>query len=66
MSDESGKSMPARGASALNEVRYSLREMMVEVASERSSGSLAAEKMHQKDIRKLFRDQPRKPREAQA
>ncbi len=56
--------LSARGQSALNEVRYSLREMLVEVATERSSGAFGAEKLHQKDIRKMFRPKPRKPREA--
>ncbi len=60
------KPLSARGKAAMNEVRYSLREMLVEVATERSSGSLASEKLHRKDIRKMFRAQPRKPREAQA
>lgn len=55
-----GKPLPARGKSAMNEVRYSLREMMVEVAAERSSGALGAEKLHRKDIRKMFRSKPRK------
>lgn len=66
MSSATQKPLPGRGQSALNEVRYSLREMLVEVTTERSSGSLGAEKLHRKDIRKMFRAQPRKPREAQA
>ena len=63
---EPAKPLPRRGRSRFNEVRYSLREMMVEVASERSSGALGAEKLHRKDIRKMFRTKPRKPRAAQA
>ena len=60
MSDP-GKSPAPRGRSALNEVRYSLREMLVEVAGERSSGAMGAEKLQGKAIRKLF---PRQPRQA--
>lgn len=55
-----------RGRSALNEVRYSLREMMVEVASERRAGAMGAEKLHRKDIRKMFRSKPLKSRGPQA
>ena len=65
MSPGPDKPLAARGALARNEVRYSLREMLVEVATERSSGSLGAEKLHRKDIRKLFRTQRGKPRDAQ-
>jgi hypothetical protein len=66
MSSAPGKPLAARGGTALNEVRYSLSEMLVEVATERSSGALGAERMHPKDIRKMFSPKPRKPREAQA
>jgi hypothetical protein len=65
MSSAPQKPLSARGESALNEVRYSLREMMVEVTTERQSGSMGAEKLHRKDIRKLFRAKPRKPRDTQ-
>jgi hypothetical protein len=65
MSDKE-KPLAGRGQSALNEVRYSLREMLVEVAAERSSGALGAEKLHRKDIRKMFRTKPRQPRGAKA
>lgn len=58
------KPLAGRGQSALNEVRYSLREMLVEVAAERSSGALGSEKLHRKDIRKMFRTKPRQPRGA--
>jgi hypothetical protein len=60
------KPLAARGELARNEVRYSLREMLVEVATERSAGSLGAEKLHSRDIRKIFRAKPRKSRDAQA
>jgi hypothetical protein len=65
MSDVPVKPLPARGESALKEVRYSLREMLVEVATERSSGALGSEKLHRNDIRKMFRPKARKSREAQ-
>lgn len=41
-----------------SEERYSLRDMLAEVAQESQTGSLGAVKLHQKDIRKLFRAKP--------
>ncbi len=52
----------ARRHAALNEVRYSLKEMLVEVTAERQSGSLGTEKLHRKDIRKIFRAKTRQSR----
>ncbi len=61
---EPAQTRPGRVRSACNEVRYSLREILAEVASERASGTMGAEKMHRKEIRKLFRAKPRQPRAA--
>ncbi len=60
MSSAPGKPLAARAELALNEVRYSLREMLAEVATERRSGALGAEKMHRKEIGQLFRRKTRK------
>lgn len=49
-------SAPAPRA-GLTEVRFSLRELLAEVAAEHASGALGAEKLHQHDIQKLFRPQ---------
>ena len=48
----------------LKEERYSLRAMLAEVAAESQVGSLGSQKMHPKDIRKLFRKKPIAPRAA--
>ncbi len=61
---EPAEPRPNRARSACNEVRYSLREILAEVAGERSSGAMGAEKLHAKDIRKMFRAKPRPSRAA--
>jgi hypothetical protein len=61
---EPAQTRPGRARSACNEVRYSLKEILAEVASERGSGAMGAEKLHRKDIRKMFRAKPRPSRAA--
>lgn len=55
-------SSPPPAAPVLAEVRYSLPEMLREIALERSSQALAMEKLDQAEIAKLF-SKPR-PRRA--
>jgi hypothetical protein len=55
-------STPTPAAPVLAEVRYSLPEMLREIALERSSQALAMEKLDQTEIAKLF-SKPR-PRRA--
>jgi len=42
-------------------VRYSVQEMLAELAQERSTGSFAMEKLNQAEIRKMFENK-RRPR----
>ncbi|MCF7689743.1 MAG: hypothetical protein K9M98_03190 [Cephaloticoccus sp.] len=46
----------------IKEVRYSLREMLAEVALERESGAFGMEHVQSDDIRKAFATKPRKRR----
>lgn len=39
----------------INEVRYSLRELLVEIKAERASSTFAMEKLDQKEIAKIFK-----------
>lgn len=39
---------------ALREIRYSLREVLTDVADERLTGAFGAEKLRQADIHKVF------------
>ena len=39
---------------ALQETRYSLRDLLEDVAEERTTGALGAEKLRQADIHKVF------------
>ncbi|MCF3650515.1 hypothetical protein [Synoicihabitans lomoniglobus] len=48
----------------LKEVRYSLRDLLKEVASEQDSGSFGMEKLRQQDIGKMFKKRPRKRRDS--
>lgn len=51
------------GSSApLTTVKYSLPEMLAELKNERITGSFAMEKLHQAEIAKLFKAQPRRRR----
>jgi hypothetical protein len=63
MSTDSGKSTKVQPA--LQEERYSLRDMLAEVALESQDGTFGAERLHQKDVRKIFRAKPLKRRAAQ-
>ena len=49
---------PATKKITLNEVKYSLPEMLEEINNERSTGSFAMEKLEQQDIKKLFKKKP--------
>jgi len=49
----------------LQEERYSLRDMLAEVALESQDGAFGAQKLHQKDVRKVFRAKPKKRRAPQ-
>jgi hypothetical protein len=42
-------------APGLNEVRFSLREMLVEVQSELQSGVFGQQKLRQEEVRKIFK-----------
>jgi hypothetical protein len=42
------------GKSALREIRYSLNELLLDVADERLTGAFGAEKLRQSDINKVF------------
>ncbi|AOS43651.1 hypothetical protein Verru16b_00703 [Lacunisphaera limnophila] len=60
-----GNKPPASPAQPeLTEERYSLRAMLAEVALETQAGSLGTEKLHQPDIRKLFRTRTTRSRGA--
>lgn len=58
----SAASHPSRqpGLKSLNEVKYSLPEMLAELASERGTSTFAMEKLDQVEIGKLFK--PKGPR----
>jgi hypothetical protein len=56
------KKLPERPAPAAREVRFCLKDMLQEVAEERQTGAFGTEKLHQKDIRKLFRSKTRPAR----
>lgn len=43
------------GSPAIAEVRYSLPQLLEELAVERSSGSFSMEKLDQNEIKKLFK-----------
>lgn len=60
----SNRNQPAGGDTVpeLTEERYCLRDMLAEVKMETRAGALGAEKLHQKDIRKLFRAKSPRPR----
>lgn len=47
------------------EVRFSLAQLLHEAAEERKGGAFGTEKVHQQDIRKIFRAKNRKPRASQ-
>lgn len=56
---------PASGSSeipTIAEERYSLREMLAEVAGERESGAFGMEKLRRDDIHKVFVAKTRKRR----
>jgi len=57
MNDSANDPASSSPRARLTEVRFSLRELLAEVAEERASGALGAEKLHQRDIRKLFHPQ---------
>ena len=59
MSHASADSSPTPPA-GLTEVKYSLPEMLAELATERGTGSFAMEKLDQVEIGKLFK--PKAPR----
>lgn len=48
----------------LQETRYSLRELLQDVAEERLTGVFGSEKLHQRDINRVFHAQQRKTRRA--
>jgi hypothetical protein len=52
-------STPPSQPEALSTVRYSLPELLAELALERADGSFAMEKLQQNEIGKLFQTQPR-------
>lgn len=52
-------STPPAAGSAPAEVRYSLKQMLAEVAAERQSGAFGQEKMDPADIRRAFKAKPR-------
>jgi DNA-binding NarL/FixJ family response regulator len=51
---------------ALQEERYSLRDMLAAVALESHAGAIGGEKLHQKDAQKIFRAKPKLRRVAQS
>jgi len=54
-------STPAPAAPAMiNEVRYSLPELLAELQLERTTGAFAQEKLHQIEIGKLFQNQKKR------
>lgn len=55
--------IPAANVTApLRETRYSLHELLRDVADERLTGTLGAEKLHQSEINKSFNAEPRAKR----
>jgi hypothetical protein len=53
---------PKGPAAPLREVRYSLKQLLEEVAVERLSGAFGQEKLGQKDIRRAFKAKSRSRR----
>jgi len=51
---------PVSSAGELREVRFSLRRLLEEVVVERRLGSLGSEKIHQADVRRMFRSKKKK------
>lgn len=47
-------------ASVINEVRYSLPELLSELQLERTSGAFSQEKLHQVEIVKLFQNKKKR------
>ncbi len=47
---------PSPPQSVINEIRYSLPEILAELQMERSTGSFSQEKLHQVEIGKLFKN----------
>ena len=60
MSHAPADSSPKPPVAGLTEVKYSLPEMLAELATERGTGSFAMEKLDQVEIGKLFK--PKAPR----
>lgn len=58
MSRSPAPTQPAAG-SAPSEVRFSLKQMLAEVAVERQSGAFGQEKMDAADIRRAFKAKAR-------
>ena len=52
----------AKVTAPLRETRYSLHELLRDVADERLTGTLGAEKLHQSEINKSFNAEPRAKR----
>lgn len=53
---------PESPHSAVREVRYSLQQLLEEVAAERLSGAFGQEKLGTADIRRVFKSKPRSRR----
>ncbi len=50
------------GGFDLMEIRYSLREMLAEVASDREGNAYGMERLQSEDIKKAFKAKPKKRR----
>jgi hypothetical protein len=53
---------PASPLATIATVKYSLPEMLTELKHERVTGTFAMEKLHQSEIVKLFKAQPKRRR----
>ena len=51
---------PAAAASVINEVRYSLPDLLAELQLERTTGAFSQEKLHQVEIGKLFQNRKKR------
>lgn len=54
MNDDPAPTAPESPQPGLQEVRYSLPELLAELRLERTTGAFAQEKLHQVEIAKLF------------
>jgi hypothetical protein len=58
MSTPAKPETPSAPQTLLAEVKYSLPDLLAEIANERATGSYGMEKLEQQEIQKLFKSKP--------